>query len=236
MNAPQPSARTAELAPGVQALPHGLMLLERSRVLVAADAHFGYEDVIGGALPLWSTTAAISVLVSALERTHARELVLLGDIIHGSRMSAGAAAVIGAGLQALRARCSVTLIAGNHEGRTRGLAILGNTEDAIERDGWILIHGDKPVAASKCIVGHLHPSIALGGRQSIPAFLASPRIVVVPALTPYSRGLNVCSAECSAAIRRFVPTIDGIAVTASGEEKVYPFGSLRELRELTAHR
>ncbi len=45
------------LADGVVALPGGFALLTRSRVLLCADAHLGYEDVMGGgaALPLWST-------------------------------------------------------------------------------------------------------------------------------------------------------------------------------------
>lgn len=227
---PERASNAAEIAPGAIALPRGLLFLERSRAVVAADAHFAYEDVIGGALPLWSTRESLAAVLAAVVQTKAREVIFLGDVIHGSRMSAGAAALVRDALQSLRERCTVTIVAGNHEGRTRGRSILGETHEGVERDGWQLVHGDEPVAAPRSVIGHLHPSIALGGRTSIPAFLASPRIVVVPALTPYSRGLDVLSRECGAALKRFVSKTSDVTVTASGPDKVYPFGSLTRLR------
>ncbi|MDE2482789.1 MAG: metallophosphoesterase [bacterium] len=230
MSAPRPSAPSAALADGAVALPQGLLWLERSRVLVAADAHLAYEDVIGGALPLWSTAESLHALVLAARRMAARELVLLGDIIHGSRMSDGAARVVADALALLRVETTVTLVAGNHEGRSRGIAVLGATHEAIERDGWMLVHGDEPVAAPRTIVGHLHPSLPLGGGTHVPVFLASPRLIVVPALTPYSNGLNVLSPAATGALRAFVPTTSELTVVASAADRVYPFGALGALR------
>lgn len=228
MRAPQPAAEQFELADGAVALAAGLLWLAQSRTIVAADAHFAYEDVIGGALPLWSTAETTHALLVAARRMKAQEIVFLGDIIHGSRMSEGAAQAVNDALDLLRNQCSVTLVAGNHEGRTRGVAVLGETEDAIERDGWLLLHGDEPVHAPRCIIGHLHPSIRTGG-TSVPAFLAAPHLIVLPALTPYSNGLNVLSSECTAALRAFGETRDFIVV-ASTQDRVYPFGSLHKFR------
>jgi metallophosphoesterase superfamily enzyme len=230
MNGPQPSASQFELHPGIVALPHGLLWMERSRSLVAADAHFAYEEVIGGALPLWSTAEIVSALRRTALRMRAREIVFLGDIIHGSRMSEGAGRTVAGALTSLRDVCEVKLIAGNHEGRTRGAAVLGETDDALERDGWLLVHGDEPVDTVRCIVGHLHPSITLGGGASAPAFLSSPQLIVVPALTPYSPGLDVLSSETSRALRALNAAGADYSVVASLEDRVYPFGSLRELR------
>ena len=229
MRPPQASATEFPLFDGVIALTGGLLWLERSRVLIAADAHLAYEDVIGGALPLWSTHASVHALVLAARRMQAEEIVLLGDIIHGSRMSDGAAAVVAAALDLLRAESRVTLVAGTHEGRSRGVAVLGETEEAVERDGWVLLHGDQPVAVPRCIVGHLHPSLPLGGGANVPAFLAAPHLIVVPALTPYSSGLNVLSSACTSALRGFGET-SAFTVVASTDERVYPFGSLATLR------
>lgn len=231
----QAAADTFELFDGVFALPGGLIWLSRSRSLIAADAHLAYEDVIGGALPLWSTAESTHALLLAARRFDAREIVLLGDIIHGSRMSDGAAVAVQSALALLRGQCGVTLVAGNHEGRTRGAAVLGETEEAIERDGWILIHGDEPIAAPRCIVGHLHPSLPLGGGSHVPVFLAAPHLIVVPALTPYSNGLNVLGSACAAALRAFAAAhrqddAKAFAVVASTGERVYPFGLLHELR------
>ena len=189
-----------------------------------------YEDVIGGALPLWSTVEIVETLLRAQRRMQAREIVFLGDIIHGTRMSDGAAAAVHHALDTLRDRCAVTLVAGNHEGRTRGVAVLGETEDAIERDGWLLLHGDEPVQGRRCIIGHLHPSLRIGS-ATVPAFLAAPHLIVVPALTPYSNGLNVLSSDCTAALRAFGQTRH-FTVVASTEDTVYPFGLLHALRRV----
>jgi len=235
MNAPTPAVPTAVLQLGAVALPNGLLWLERSRALVVADAHLAYEEAIGGALPLWSTGEALASLERAVARSGAREVIFLGDIIHGSRMSQGAAEIVRGALAALRRACEVTLVAGNHEGRTRGVAVLGETVLFAERDGWLLVHGDDVArGGTRRIVGHLHPTIPLGGGKSAPAFLASARLIVVPALTPYSSGLNVLSRACTQALRAFGCSSAEFAVVASGDSCVYPFGSLTALRAATA--
>jgi uncharacterized protein len=227
---PQSASEQFEIASGVIALTHGLLWLERSRALVAADVHLGYEDVIGGALPLWSTHESVQTLLIAAQRMKAHEIVLLGDVIHGAQMSEGAARSVRDALHLLRAQCALTLIAGNHEGRSRGAAVLGETEEAIERDGWILLHGDIRVAAPRAIVGHLHPRLPLGGGAHAAAFVAHPRLIVVPALTPYSDGLNVLSPDCTRALKAWIDSTSDCAIVVSTAERVYPFGSLGALR------
>jgi uncharacterized protein len=232
MKSPKPAAMEYQLFDGVVALTDSLLWLSRSRTIVAADAHLAYEDVIGSALPLWSTAEISSILLQTVRRMDAREIVFLGDVIHGTRMSEGAAATVNRALGVLREACAVTLVAGNHEGRSRGSILLGHTEEAIERDGWLLVHGDKPAGGSRCIIGHLHPSLPLAAGVRVPAFLAAPHLVVVPALTPYSNGLNLFSRDCATALREFGETRDFIVV-ASTHDRVYPFGGLHRLRRLT---
>src|SRR5258708_25843214 len=101
---PGPAAESYPLAEGVLALPSGCALLLGSRALVCADAHLGYEDVMGGgaALPLWSTAEITAAIAAAAERHAVREIVFLGDAIHGAAMSEGAARAIRAALDALR--------------------------------------------------------------------------------------------------------------------------------------
>jgi metallophosphoesterase superfamily enzyme len=229
---PQPSTTQIEMLDGVVALTHGLLWLARSRVLVAADVHLGYEEVIGGALPLWSTVESVQTLLLLAGQMDAREIVLLGDVIHGASMSEGAAHRVMDALDLLRGQCTLTLIAGNHEGRTRGIDVLGATEEAIERDGWILVHGDRHVSAPRVIVGHLHPSLPLGGGTHVAAFVASPHLIVVPALTPYSNGLNVLSPECTQALKAWIATTSECTIVASTADRVYPFGSLGALRSV----
>ncbi len=232
MNAPQPSAESFELLHGAIALPRGVLWLSCSKAIVAADAHLGYEDVIGGALPLWSTTETTQTLLVAARRMQAEEIIFLGDIIHSTRMSAGAAHAVDGALELLRKEFLVTLVAGNHEGRSRGVGVLGETQEAVERDGWLLLHGNEPVRGRRCIIGHLHPSLPLDDGYSIPVFLAAAHLIVVPALTPYSSGLNVLSAACTEALREFGETSDLIVVAAT-DDRIYPFGNRQDLQRIT---
>ena len=241
MNRPQAAARVVELCPGMSAVAPGLLWLHESRALVAADVHLAYEDVIGGALPTWSTTELVATLLLAVRAMDAREVVLLGDIIHGSMMSEGAARAVRNGLDTLREAAQLTLVAGNHEGRTRGAAVLGDTVEFAARDGWLMLHGDRPAAAAQLaayrgiVLGHLHPSVALGGGATAPAFLYGDRIIVVPAMTPYSPGLNVLGDACMNALGAFnVAPRRELCVTAVTGELLYPFGSLAQLRRVLA--
>ena len=236
---PAAACEAYELADGVVALPGGFGLLTRSRALVCADAHLGYEDVMGGgaALPLWSTDEIIASIALAARRHDAREIVFLGDAIHGAGLSEGAARAVGAALDVLRAQADVTIVAGNHEGRTRGVAVLGATVESCERDGWTLVHGDRPERASptsepaarRTMIGHLHPSLHLGG-VSAPAFLASRALIVVPALTPYSPGLDVTGDACLDALAPWDVGRRDLHVVAATAERVFPFGTLSALR------
>ena len=230
---PAASSDAYEIADGVLALPGGFAFLTSSRALICADAHLGYEDVMGGgaALPLWSTREITASIARAVRRHAAHEIIFLGDAIHGAGMSEGAARAVVAALDGLRALATVTVVAGNHEGRGRGVAVLGETVERCERDGWTLVHGDKPEpCAARTMIGHLHPSLRLGGDRSAPAFLAAPSLVVVPALTPYSPGLDVLGEACLAALRPWLVTRADLHVVAATDERVFPFGTLSALR------
>lgn len=230
---PAPSCETHELAAGVYAVAPGLAWLTASRALLVADAHLAYEDVVGGALPLWSTAEIVTTLGVVAQRMKAREIVFLGDIVHGAMMSEGAMRAVRDGLDVLRAICGVTLIAGNHEGRTRAVRVLGETHERCERDGWLLVHGDGAASiGTRTIIGHLHPSLHLGGaKATVPAFVACEKLVCVPALTPYSSGLDLLSDDFARAIAPWNVTRAETHVVAVTSDRVLPFGSLAVLRD-----
>lgn len=233
MRAPERATAEYPLAEGVVALWPGAGWLPASRTLLVADAHLGYEDVIGAALPLWSTAAIVATVALLCRRMGAREIVFLGDIVHGAQMNEGAARRVRAALDALRAEAGLTLVAGNHEGRTRAFALLGATVPRLERDGWLLVHGDgAPEPHARAIIGHLHPSIRLGAGASAPAFVGSNSLVVLPALTPYSSGLDCCSDDFRAALGAWNVRPQDAHVAAVGGELLHPFGALSELRGL----
>jgi metallophosphoesterase superfamily enzyme len=232
MRTPAPASGSHPLARGVEAFAPGLAWLPESRTLIAADAHLAYEDVVGGALPLWSTAEIVATLAIVARSVAAREIVFLGDIVHGSNMSEGAMRTVREGLDLLRETAAVTLVAGNHEGRSRAFNVLGTTVDDCERDGWLLVHGDRPAALGRrAIIGHLHPSLHMGGGANVPAFVASEMLVVVPALTPYSPGLDLLSTDFARAIGLWAVRRSDAHVVAATLDRVFPFGSLATLGE-----
>lgn len=233
MRAPERATAEYALAEGVVGLWPGVGWLPASRTLLVADAHLGYEDVIGAALPLWSTAEIVATVALLRRRTGAREIVFLGDIVHGAHMNDGAARRVRAALDALRAEAELTLVAGNHEGRTKAFALLGATAPRLERDGWLLVHGDGAAQPHlRAIIGHLHPSIGLGAGASAPALIGSKSLVVLPALTPYSSGLDCCSDDFRAALGTWNVRAQDAHVAAVGGELLHPFGALSELRAL----
>ena len=206
-----PAAASCALADGVVALAPGVAWLPASRAIVAADAHLAYEDVIGAALPLWSTAEIVATLSAVARSAGAREIIFLGDIVHGPRMSEGAMRAVRAALDRLREEAAV---------------------EFAERDGRLLVHGDGPAELGRpTIIGHLHPSLRLGGAATAPAFVGCQALVVLPALNPYSPGLDVASDTFAAAIGLWNVRREDVQVVACAGELLYPFGSLSRLRE-----
>ncbi len=223
-------ATSLSLGGGATALAGGLLWIEKSASLVVADLHLGYEEAIGAALPLWSLDDSCKTIEAAVAAYGARELILLGDVIHSVRLSEGAGDRVSGVMRRLRSLCRLTIVAGNHEGATRGSALLGECVEEVERAGMLLHHGDRPrIAGLRHVIGHLHPSVALGGEQSVPAFLAARELIVVPAATPYSRGLNILTRDCRVAIGAYGARASSTHVIAATAEHCYPFGSIGDL-------
>ncbi len=99
-------------------LPERALLWERTGTLGSSDAHLGKAAAFRAAaipLPGGTTTEALSRLSTALARTGARRLLLLGDFFHAR---AGRAARTLAAIAAWRERhadLEVVLVRGNHD-------------------------------------------------------------------------------------------------------------------------
>ena len=72
--------------------PSGAMLLQDSRCLLVADAHFGKAVSFrtwGMPVPRGTTTATLERLSEVLRETGAQRLVFLGDFLHSRRATRG---------------------------------------------------------------------------------------------------------------------------------------------------
>jgi DNA ligase-associated metallophosphoesterase len=194
---------------------HALWLAD-DRALVVADLHLGYAWAHrhgGQLMPLSVPDDTIERLARLAADYRAAEVVLLGDIVH----RAVPVPALREQLVALAAQLSnvrLRWIAGNHDGRLRGLLEeCGMRGVSLERElamgPHLLAHGDdagplERLGAGRLIVGHEHPAIHLGDGVTTslkcPCFLLSERVLVLPAFSRWAAGCNVRNGRYMSAI------------------------------------
>lgn len=177
----------AEIQPDVWLDSRLALWLERPRLLVAADLHWGYAASHrrqGNLLPLWGDEEIGGRLGRLIADYQPAEMIWLGDSLHTREGRATAEAYLA------RASVPITVLAGNHD-RTWKRA----QRHAERRDPYFFHHGDLETAVpSGCleIVGHHHPSAGwndgAGGRLKLPALIAGPRRLILPAFSPWAAG------------------------------------------------
>ena len=217
--------RLVEIRPHLFAHASGAIWVAASRTMLVADLHLGYSwaQRRRGELGPLTTGGVEERLLAAIEDLRPVQLVVLGDLVHAPRPSAAEFSAISETLYQLRQRATLTLVAGNHDrglARDFGVAI----ETAWRQDDLLAVHGDVlPDAAARrayCIYGHWHPTVLLkdaaGVNTRYAAFLCGPRATVMPAFSPFSRGLDIRRAW-PAALREALGTEPARIAVASGK-------------------
>jgi hypothetical protein len=164
----------------------------RSRLLVA-DLHLGKGDVFrraGIGLPAGGTLHDLQRLTRLLGDTGARELWVLGDILHGP---APLAAWHGQWQQwrGQHSQVRIVGVAGNHDRALADAALGIELAAACVEDGpFALRHDPLPHPRLHVICGHLHPLAALPGmRRRWPAFWLREGSTVLPAFSQFTAGV-----------------------------------------------
>jgi putative SbcD/Mre11-related phosphoesterase len=172
--------------------PEGAAVHEAEAVAVIADVHLGYEWARGSGgdcLPAHSLAETLAKLSRLLDRSKIRRLVVAGDLVE----SAAPCRRTASDLKSLRlwlADREVELIPvlGNHDPQgAKG------PPAQFEVAGWTIVHGHRPIRATKSISGHHHPVLRADGLTA-PCFLVGPTTIVLPAFTPNAAGLPIGSA------------------------------------------
>ncbi|MEN9890109.1 MAG: hypothetical protein RLY78_404 [Pseudomonadota bacterium] len=229
---PMPGAHwyAAEAAAGAGA---GLWLLpERAAfdpvlgLLLVADAHLGKAHVfrrLGVPVPAGTTERLLARLDAVLTATGARELVFLGDLLHGPAVQRSAALQAFCAWRATHPQVTMTLLRGNHDARAgdpppeAGLQL---ADAPLRRGPWRLLHEPEapsapppapppalppPATADRALraetgyalAGHLHPGLSLGVRRGdrlrLPCFHFGPAAGVLPAFGEFT-GLHLLRA------------------------------------------
>lgn len=160
----------------------------RHRWLLLADTHFGKGSVLrqsGIAVPTGQTATVLRRLDQLIERYQPRELIVLGDLVHG-RSSVDAPWVE----QVTRwrdhhASISMRLIAGNHDRHfdpeKLGFEIIG---EELTVDSLVLRHAPCTSSSGYVLAGHVHPAISVRDgwrRHRLPAFRFASQMGILPA-------------------------------------------------------
>lgn len=188
---------TIELAgEEVVLLPERGLYRPNARTLVIADPHFGKAAAFrAGGVPVPETTTRTTLLRldSALARTGARRLVILGDFLHAK--AGRSEALLSAVGDHLRdwGDLAVLLVRGNHDGRAGDPPPEWGIEcaDGPVRDGPFAWRHE-PVAsdAGYAVAGHVHPAVALRGRGglsvTLPCFYFGRDYALLPAFGDFT--------------------------------------------------
>lgn len=191
-----------KVLPGVYATADHALYLEGRRALVVADLHLGYEGALqqqGVSLPRFQKKHILSRLGNLLERYSPDIIVVDGDFKHEfSRNLNEEWREVLEVLDYLGERTEAVMVRGNHDNYLKTILSRRGLElhSSYPLGEYTVAHGHEPLQApGPMILGHEHPSMRLrdevGAMVSLPCFVVSPRVIVLPAFSPLAYGSDV---------------------------------------------
>jgi DNA ligase-associated metallophosphoesterase len=173
-------------------MPERAAFWPATRTLIIADVHWGKAATFRSAgvpVPGGGTADDLARLDSALERTCARRLLVLGDLFH-ARAGRIATRTL-ATLRAWRERTAgleITLVRGNHDrhaGDPPSDLRINCVDAPAHAPPFVLRHEPAPSPEGYVLAGHVHPGAALRGRgrrrERLPCFVMDADTMVLPA-------------------------------------------------------
>jgi len=210
---------------------------------VIADLHLGIESTLeerGVAIPSMQLDELVERSVALVEEFSLQELVIAGDLKHEfSRNVPGEWRDVRRYVESLRDVVRLRVVRGNHDNYLAAILADYSVEfaDAVEVEGYAVVHGHRDWEGDRIIMGHEHPSIKVrhsGAVYSFRCFLHARsedrEVWVLPAFSTFFPGSNVLEGEfLSPILREFrSEEIDVYAI----EDDVYYMGNLKVLSDL----
>jgi DNA ligase-associated metallophosphoesterase len=194
--------------------------------LIIADLHLGKGNVFrraGIAVPRGATQDDLRRLAHLAAMTAARELWIVGDVLHGPASHAGWRETW-TQWRRDHGDLDVAALTGNHD-RALGGAALGIRQlGEAQADGPFLFrHMPYPDPQGRHVIaGHVHPKVRVPGvPRAWPAFWLRPGITVLPAFSDFTGGLAMDAGQGDA----LVACVEGATLLmGAGKELVRPAG------------
>lgn len=177
--------------------------------LIIADLHLGKEHVFrqaGIAVPSGATQDDLQRLSRLVADTTAKELWIVGDVLHGPSTQAAWRDAWAAWRRA-HAALDVAALTGNHDraldGADLGVRQLG---EAWADGPFVFRHLPEPDGQGRHVIaGHVHPTARVPGvPRSWPVFWLRPGMTVLPAYSAFTGGYAVDPGR-----ERLVACVDG---------------------------
>ncbi|MEB0045788.1 MULTISPECIES: ligase-associated DNA damage response endonuclease PdeM [unclassified Pseudomonas] len=182
-------------------LPEKALYWPAQQALLIADVHFGKAAAyrsLGQPVPGGTTASNIAVLDALLAARPCRQLIFLGDFLHGPGSHAAETLNTLAQWRERHRDLAMTLIRGNHDKRAGDPPASLNIRvvpEPLYLGPFALQHEPDPHASRPVIAGHVHPVYRLHGRgrQSLrlACFRLGPKISLLPAFGAFTGGYPV---------------------------------------------
>src|SRR5213595_606447 len=233
-----------EVRPGVEATRDFAFLLRPERVLVISDLHLGFEGALaeqGVSIPRFQRRVILERLGKMLDRNKAEQVVIAGDFKHEfSKNLVDEWVEVKQVLRFLKDRVKPVLVRGNHDNYLA--TILGDLNlplnNRADIGGYTIVHGHEEVSTlHPVIMGHEHPAVKLkddlGATVSVPAFLVTEPLLVLPAFSPLALGVDVSSYPYLSPILNRTPIDDARVIGVDEKEGLLDFGPMKRLQEIS---
>jgi len=232
-----------EIWDGVLATENYCLYIPVQNAVVIADLHLGYEGVLrmeGVAMPRYQEKVIMEQLASIIEKYEPGKVIVNGDFKHNfGRNLRQEWHEVSNVLKFLCRKRDVVLIRGNHDNFLKTIASKFDVTmaDKYDMNGVTIEHGHKYVEGKRMIIAHEHPSIKLrdkvGATISLPCYLYSDEIIVMPAFSPLASGTDVSSADAGDYLS---PTLkkrnmDEFKVLAISDAGLLDFSTLGKLKK-----
>ena len=211
-------------AQAVRLYGDGSALVERNRVLVAADLHLGRSETLqDGGVPVPGVGKEdLARLEYRAQKVGADSVVILGDLLHGpASLTAGVESMLKRWVRAVDR--PVHLVRGNHDRvsaariESLGIEVAAGT---LSVGSLALVHD--AAEAPDCgpvIAGHTHPCVRLsdrGDRLRLPVFVQTQFALTLPAYGTFT-GCSVVPRERST---RLYVLVDGDVIPLPGGTQI----------------
>src|SRR2546422_124258 len=223
-----------EVAKGVEATRDFALFLRDERTLVISDLHLGFEGALaeqGVSIPRFQRRVVLERLGKMLDRGKAEKVVIAGDFKHEfSKNLVDEWVEVKQVLRFLKDRVTPILVRGNHDNYLA--TILGDLNLTLhpraDLGGYTIVHGHEEVSTlHPIIMGHEHPAVKLkdelGAVVSVPAFLVTERLMVLPAFSPLALGVDVSSYPYLSPILNRTPIDDARVIGVDENEGLLDF-------------